>query len=387
MSSVLVVAGESSGDKYGAALLHAFEPLAPGTTAFGIGGPRLRAAGLESLHSLEDLAVVGLAEVVTRIPRLRRMLSGLAREARARRPAAAVLIDAPDFNLRLAPRLRAAGIPVLYYVSPTVWAWRRGRLRTIARSVDKMLLIFPFEREIYAARGIPHAYVGHPLLDKIRPAAARGEFARTHGLDPERPIVAILPGSRRGEVAAHLKVLVAAARDLRAEPGAQFALVRAETIETGLLADAAAAVGPDGCAVTDAAYDAMAAADLVISACGTANLEAAVLGTPLIAFYRVSPLTYALARPFVRIRDYSIVNILAGRPIIPELIQSGFTAAAVARTARRLLASPAALAEMTAGFDRIRETLAIDDPSGRAARELAGLIAGRASAGHPVTGL
>ncbi len=375
--SVLVVAGESSGDKYGAALVEACARVLPGARFFGIGGPRLAAAGAEILFPLEDLAVVGLVEVLSRIPRVRRVLGRLGREAEARRPDAAVLIDSPDFNLRLAPRLRAAGIPVLYYVSPTVWAWRRGRLRTIRRSVDKMLLIFPFEEAIYREAGIPHAYVGHPLLASVAAASPREAVLARHGLGPGRPVVALLPGSRGGEVAFHMAVLSKAAERIRAQAGAQFLVVRADTIERSLLERL---LPPDRAGieiVEGGAYDAMAAADLVVSACGTANLETAWLGTPLVAFYRLSPLTYLIGRPFVRIRHYSIVNILAGRPVVPELIQDRFTPEAVAAESLRLLRSPEARAAMKREFAGIRSMMDAPDASGKAARELSALIQNR----------
>lgn len=372
---ILIVAGENSGDKYGAALVRAYRKLDPGARFFGIGGPALSAEGLEVLHPLRELAVVGLVEVVSRIPRLRRILSDVAAAARERRPSAAVLIDSPDFNLRLAKKLRAAGIPVLYYVSPTVWAWRRGRLKTIASTVRKMLLIFPFEAELYAGRGIPHAYVGHPLEDKAKPARGRAEVLASLGLDPAKPFVAVLPGSREGELSRHLSTIVPAALRLQREAGAQVAIVKAESLSDELLARLLPEAGRTLTIIREGAYDAMAAADLVLAACGTANLEAAFLGTPLVAFYKISPLTYAIGKPFVRVRRYSIVNILAGRDVVPELIQRDLTVDRLFAEAKRLLDSESERARMRKDLAEVKALMEVRDPSGNAARELAALIA------------
>jgi len=372
--SVLLIAGENSGDKYGAGLVRAFKSSQPEVDFFGIGGPGLAEAGLESLHPMDALSTVGLVEVVSRLPRLFLILRSVVRAAASRRPAAAVLIDAPDFNLRLAPRLRRLGIPVLYYVSPTVWAWRAGRLKTIKRNVRKMLLIFPFEREIYERAGIAHAYVGHPLQDKVRASQDRETFRTRHHLDLRRPLVVLLPGSRTGEVLRHLPILGPAADRLRTELGASCLVVRAESVA----AETLRAAWPAGIELPPVlpapGYDAMAAADLVVSSCGTANLEAALLGTPFIAFYRISPLTYLLGRPFVRIGRYSIVNILAGRTVVPELIQNRFTPETVFSEARRLLESEAERARIREDLGRIAALMKVDNPSGNAARELAALV-------------
>jgi lipid-A-disaccharide synthase len=375
MSSVLIVAGEKSGENYGAAVVRAVRDRRPGTEFFGVGGRAMAEAGVEVLVPMEALAVMGLAEVVTELPRIKRVFDRLRREVEARRPAAAVLIDSPDFNLRLAKRLKALGVPVLYYISPTVWAWRRGRLRTIRKVVRKMLLIFPFEAEIYEREGIPHRFVGHPLLERVRVRFGRDEFFARYRLDPGRPLVALLPGSRRGEVIRHLPALVGAAAELRSRRGAQFVLVQAEGLEDGLLkSDLLGPAGPEIRVLREDGYEAVASSDLALSASGTANLEAALLGTPLIAFYRISPLTYAIGRPFVRLRNYSIVNILAGRRVVPELIQGGLTAGSLAAEADRLLGDAKAREDMRAAFQAIRISLGNERASENAAGELVALL-------------
>jgi len=372
----LIIAGEKSGENYGAAVVRRFREAHPETRFFGIGGTNMAEAGVDIIYPMSELAVVGLAEVVSNLPRIRRIFHGIRREAVARRPAAALLIDSPDFNLRLAKRLRKLGVPVLYYISPTVWAWRKGRLSTIKDAVQKMCLIFPFEEVLYSEAGIPARFVGHPLLERIRTSFGRDEFFQKYALDPARKLIVLLPGSRRNEVRFHLPVLAAAIGKIREKAPCQFVLVQAQDLDPGLIRGALPEGIPDLLILREDAYEAMAAADLALSACGTANLEIALLGTPLIAFYRVSPLTFAAGRPFVRIDDYSIVNILAGTRVVPELIQGNFTPDAVAREAVRLLESRQARADQTARFREIRESLGRESASRNVADELAALAGG-----------
>ncbi|MDD8025060.1 MAG: lipid-A-disaccharide synthase, partial [Acidobacteriota bacterium] len=371
---IFLVAGEKSGDNLGAALLYAFRAEHPGMEAFGIGGSALAAAGLERLRPMEDLALIGLVEVVGHLPRLRRLLRSLLAEVRRRRPDAAVLIDSPDFNLRLAARLKKLGVPVLYYVSPTVWAWRPGRLRTIRRSVDRMMLIFPFEEAIYAKAGIPARYIGHPLLERVRTEKSRDEVRTRLGIGPERPLIAILPGSRAGEVARHMPVLMKAAVRIQASSNARFALLKADDLDEALLKSfiPPSLAGLD--IIDHSPYDVLAASDLALSACGTANLEAALLGVPLVTFYRVSPLTYLFGVKLIRIRLFSIVNILAGERLVPELIQKDFTPERLASEALRLLGSAADRDRMKRRFAEIKTGLGNEPASRNAARELDELI-------------
>ncbi len=372
--TILIVAGEKSGENYGAAVVRAFLRLDPKATFFGVGGTGMKDAGVEILVPMEELAVMGLAEVVKEIPRIKRILNRLGEEARSRKPAAAVLIDSPDFNLRLAKRLTKAGIPVLYYISPTVWAWRKGRLKTIRDVVRKMLLIFPFEKNLYAEAGIPHAFVGHPLLERLRIRKSRSEFFREYGLDPDRPLITLLPGSRKSEIHRHLPVLREAAERLEKDRRAQFVLIETEDLDRRFVPDLLEGTKAVIRRLRTDAYEAMASSDLVLSACGTANLEAALLGAPLVAFYQISPLTYTIGKPFVRIRDYSIVNILAGRRIVPELIQRKMTPDALVREAERILDDADIRLEMKTVFGAIRKSLGDEPASENVARELAALV-------------
>lgn len=371
---VLIVAGEKSGENYGAAVVRRFREIHADTAFFGIGGTRMAAEGVELLYPMEDLAVVGIFEVVSEIPRIRRIFRGLHSEVRRRRPGAAVLIDSPDFNLRLAKRLKRLGIPVLYYISPTVWAWRAGRIETIKRYVRKMCLIFPFEEAIYRKAGVPARFVGHPLLERVASHMDRAAFFSRHGLEEGRPLVALLPGSRKSEIGYHLPVLLDAAARLAAAGPRQFVLPLAEDLSPAAIETLIAASRVPVSLLRGDHYEAMAHADLCLSSCGTANLETALLGTPFVAFYRLSPLTYAAGRPFVKVPHYSIVNILAGERIVPELIQKDFTAANLAREAERILGSAEIREAMRTRFAEIRTGLGKDPASLGVARELEALL-------------
>jgi lipid-A-disaccharide synthase len=377
MASILIVAGEKSGETYGAELVRQFKSIAPSSSFFGIGGNRMKAEGVEILFPMEDLAVVGIVEIASQIPRIRKIFRRIQSEVKARRPGAAVLIDSPDFNLRLAKKLKKLGVPVLYYISPTVWAWRRGRLRTIKKNVTKMLLIFPFEEAIYQSKGIPARFIGHPLLEKVRIELDREEFCRKYGLDPKKKLIVLLPGSRATEIRFHLPVLVQALEKMRSEWNAQYVLVQADHIEEKFYRRIVPGGLPDLTIICRDSYEAMAAGDLILSACGTANLEAALLGTPLIAFYRLSPLTYGFGVKLVRIKNYSIVNILAGDRIVPELIQRKFTPGNLVQEAKRVLDSPDVQAAMKARFLDIKRSLGEEPASRNAARELASLVGER----------
>ena len=372
--SILIVAGEKSGEAYGAGLVREFKTIEPSATFFGIGGKRMASEGVDILFPMDDLAVVGIVEIVSQIPRIRKIFRRIQEEVKVRAPEAAVLIDSPDFNLRLAKRLKKLGVPVLYYISPTVWAWRRGRLRTIKKNVKEMLLIFPFEESIYKNGGIPAHFIGHPLLERIRIAFGREEFCRKYGLDPKRKLITLLPGSRATEIRFHLPVLVRAMEKMRREWAAQFVLVQADHLDEDFYRRFLPQGLPDLTTVRRDAYEAMAAGDLVLSACGTANLEAALVGTPLVAFYRLSPLTYIFGVKLVRIKNYSIVNILAGDRIIPELIQRRFTPENLFQEAKRILASPDIQAAMKERFQKIRSSLGEAPASKNAAFELDKLL-------------
>jgi lipid-A-disaccharide synthase len=314
MDSILIIAGENSGEKYGAALIHQFKKIHPDCIFFGIGGSSMEAEGARLLFSIDDLAIVGIIEIVSHIPRIHRIFKLVLSEVRKELPIAAVLIDSPDFNLRLAKPLKKLSIPILYYISPTVWAWRKARLKLIKKTVAKMLLIFPFEKNIYKKNNIPAEYIGHPLLERIRTSFSKANFYLKYGLDPEKQLIALLPGSRKSEIQYHMPILTDAIKKINSSFNVQFVLLLADNLNKTIITKF---IPPELKQIIlilkNDAYEAIAASDLALSSCGTANLEAALLETPIIAFYRLSPLTYSLGLKFIKISNYSKISKKSGR--------------------------------------------------------------------------
>jgi lipid-A-disaccharide synthase len=263
---------------------------------------------------------------------------------------------------------------VLYYISPTVWAWRKGRLKTIKRTVDKMLLIFPFEEEIYKTHGIPAAYIGHPLRERVRVTLSKEDFFQKYGLGFQKKFITLLPGSRKSELRYHMPVLAKTIQQIKKEIPAHFILVLAEGLAGHSLSRYFPTASDHLTILTEDNYEAMAYSDLVLSSCGTANLETALLETPLISFYRLSPFTYYAGIRFIKIRNYSIVNILAGKKVVPELIQKNFSPENICTEAKRILDSEEARLEMISNFRKIKELLGEKKASQNAARELEELI-------------
>lgn len=375
--SVLIIAGENSGDKYGADLVRRFKLQHPSLTFFGIGGRHMAGEGVELHFRVEDLAVMGVFEVLSHLPRIKKIFDRIHKEARQRRPRAAVLIDSPDFNLRLAKKLKKESVPVLYYISPTVWAWRPSRLKIMKRSVTKTMLIFPFEEQIYRRQGIPAAYIGHPLRERIAVNLPKGAFLKKYGLNPRKKLIALLPGSRRGELKRHMPVLIRALPGIQKEFDVHFVLLAAESLASPLLSAFTPHFPRELHLLSEDHYDAISASDLALSACGTANLEAALLETPLISFYRISALTYFLGHFMPpRVKNFSIVNILAGQRVVPELIQHNFSPENILKETRALLGSEKKRQEMLRHFRKIKELLGKKSASQTAAEELEHLVYG-----------
>jgi lipid-A-disaccharide synthase len=372
--SILLVTGENSSEKCGAGLVREFKKRHPQTEFFGVGGSQMEDEGVELLYTIQDLSFVGIFEILSHIPNLKRILSRIKKEAERRKPAAAVLVDSPDFNLRLAKSIKKLGIPVLYYISPTVWAWRMGRLKTIKKYVDKMLLIFPFEEEIYERHGIPATYVGHPLRERMKVSLTRDNFFQKYDLSPDKKTICLLPGSRQSEINFHMPILIPAVKKSEEEEGTQHILSLAENLDAEELKRFLAEKNDRIKMLTEDRLEAMAYSDLILSSCGTANLEAALLGSPFIAFYRVSPLTYRLGIPFVHTRTYSIVNILAGSKIVPELIQGEFTPENLAEETCKILRSKDKRIYQKEKFREIGHSLGDRKASLNAAQELEKLL-------------
>ncbi len=341
----MIVAGEASGDMHGARLVEAMQAMQPGLSLSGIGGKELTAAGVEMLFDASKLAVVGITEVLSHLGDILAARRTLIRRMQAEKPALLILIDYPDFNLLLAAKAKKLGIPVFYYVSPQVWAWRSGRVKKINRLTNRIGVILPFEKDFYAARGVEVDFVGHPLKDTVSKdkVLTKEDFLRTHNLsiDPETRIIGLLPGSRTKEIRSLLPDFLAAARILvRREQGKKwlFLLPRASTVSEELLLESGlASCREDGetrldiHVLTDNRYDLMAACDAVVAASGTVTLELAILGVPTLTTYRLSPRTYRLGRLLIRhIRHFSLVNLIADQEVIPELLQDAVTPVAIA---------------------------------------------------------
>jgi lipid-A-disaccharide synthase len=367
---LLLSAGEASGDMYAARLAKALKERAD-VALFGMGGPEMRAAGVEIIVDYSEVAVVGITEVLKQLPSLRRAMGRLVEEAQKRRPPLAILTDFPGFHLRLARKLTPLDIRNIYYICPQFWAWRPWRANLVRRRFAQALCIFPFEEKFYRDAGVAVEFIGHPLDGNVRASKSRAEFCVEHELNPQQPILTILPGSRRGEIAHHGAILGQALAQLRiAIPELQAVIAVAPGIRKMDLE----AYFPEDRAlrfVSGSTYDALGAADLAIVSSGTATVEAALLGTPMIVIYRLSPMTARLAKPLVRTKFFSMVNLIAGRAVVPELIQYDFTAERVAGEAQALLSASnegaGKLAEMRRGLAEVTRLLGSPGAVDRAA--------------------
>jgi lipid-A-disaccharide synthase len=354
--NILISAGEASSDMYAARLATALRART-GANFFGMGGPRMAEAGVELIADYHEVAVVGIAEVLHKIPTVIGVQNRLKREAKRRNAALAILVDSPGTHLGVARRLKQIGVPVGYFIGPQIWAWRAGRVRIIKRLVNRMVVIFPFEEKIYRDAGVPVNFVGHPLVDVVHARTTRAEFAALHDLNPNKPIVTILPGSRRNEIRQNYRRIVEACESLRRSDGnIQFVLAAAPNLTPDFFASHARS-SMDIKLVQGATYDALAAADCAIVASGTATIEAALLGTPMVVVYRVSRLSAFILRRMIRTPFFGMVNLIAGRSVVPELIQDDFTPAAVETEVRRLLDSPTARDEMKSSLAEVRVKL------------------------------
>ena len=378
---VMFLAGENSGDLHAARVVTELLPMLPaGSELYGFGGRRMEAAGMRLDFDLAgELPVFGFSQVVRHYPKLRALM------ARARELLAGadllVLVDYPGFNLRLARHAKALGVPVAYYISPQVWAWKKGRLKTIAACVDRMLVIFPFEVDFYRAAGVPAVYVGHPLLDDPEPPEPASEVRARLGVSDGAPLVGLIPGSRRGEVERHLPVMLAAAVIVRRRlPDTRFAIPLAGTVTRESI-DAALARFPDIAAatvVTDGggpgAAGTRAAMDFAMCKSGTSTLELALLGVPMVIVYKMSWITWIIIKALVTVKFAGLVNIVAGRQVSRELLQEAATPRAVASEALRILTDPAASAAMKTDLAAVKDALGGPGASRRAAEEIAGLL-------------
>jgi len=365
---IMLSAGEASGDRLGAGLARALAKLQPGIELFGMGGEEMAEAGVRLVTHANDVAVVGFVEVIRHLPEIRGAMRRLDDSMGRERPDLVVPIDFPDFNLRLAAKAAARGVPVVYYVSPQVWAWRRGRVRTMRRVVRRMLVLFPFESDFYGSEDVPATFVGHPAA-ATRERARRDELLPRWGLDPARPVVALLPGSRVGEAGRLFPVLLGAAEALRATHAAvQFLVPVARTLPESFLSGLAARERVTGITMHRGDYPGiLEVADAAAVASGTATLDAALAGVPFVAVYRMQALSYAIAKLLVRVEHVALPNLVAGSRVVPELVQGACTPEAVAAELRSLLDDPGLGARLREGFCGIRAALHGDGAFERAA--------------------
>jgi lipid-A-disaccharide synthase len=372
VTSVLVVAGEASGDAHGALVVEALKRVHPDVSFFGMGGPKLKAAGVELIHGAHEISVMGLIEVVPKIPRILTVMSDLVTAAKQRKPSVALLIDVPDFNLRLAKRLKSLGVPVVGYVAPMVWAWRAGRTKTISRLIDEVCCILPFEERFLRERGVRATYVGSPVLEQLPAPHTEGDARRRLGLAADRDVLAVLPGSRRSEITRLAKVMRAVSVNMKARhPGLQLVIPVAPGLSKTFVQSAFGefeATYLDGNAAL-----AVAASTVSLVASGTATLEAALMRRPFVTIYRMSWVSYAVGKALVRVPFFCLANLLAERKVVPELLQGAAHPQAIVAELERLWSGPERQACLE-GLDSVRAKLGPPGASVRVAERLSGYL-------------
>ncbi|MGA7827885.1 MAG: lipid-A-disaccharide synthase [Geobacteraceae bacterium] len=367
----MIIAGEASGDLHGSLLVREALSLDPSLEFFGIGGSLMRAEGVDTLVDARDMAVVGLVEVIAHFPTIYRAFRKMEKMLRHNPPDLLILIDYPDFNLRLAKVAKSVGVKVLYYISPQVWAWRVGRVKKIARIVDRMAVVFPFEVPFYEKEGLPVSFVGHPLVDSVQSTMSREAAQDCFGIDPKRRTVGLFPGSRKQEICRHLPLLLESARLLRGRfPDMQFILPLASSL---VPADVAPYLDSSDVSVTlieGKGYDVIQVCDAIITVSGTVTLEIALLGVPMVIIYRVSPLTYQVGKRLIRVDHVGICNIVADERVVRELIQHEAEPEVIAEEIARILSDSAYAETIRSGLSKVRKRLG----SGGCSARVAGIV-------------
>ena len=367
--TIMIVAGEASGDMHGANLVREMLNLDPALNFYGIGGNRLQKEGVELLANASDMAVVGLTEVVSKLGNILKIMGMLKKSLDERRPDLVFLIDYPDFNIPLAKAAKKRGIKVFYYISPQVWAWRKSRIGQIKKTVSKMAVILPFEVETYRQKGFGVNYVGHPLLDMVKLNYSKQESRKKFGLSEDEITIGILPGSRTSEVRILMPELLRAAQILKREmPDLQFVLPLADTLEETSVTEIISGFNVDVKVVSGHTYDVISCADLALVASGTATLETALLGVPMIIVYKISLLSYVIGRLFVHVKNIGLVNIIAGKTIVPELIQGDASGKRIAAESLSILKNGERRQKMIKELEAIRARLGEPGAARRAAQ-------------------
>ena len=376
---ILISAGEASGEMYGAQLIEAIHRLDSSIQFFGVGGDRMRAAGFDTVVDAKDLAVVGITEILSHLPKILGLYRRLIDEAERRKPDLAVVIDSPAFNWRVARQMKKRGISTVYYVAPQFWAWRQGRVRLLRDYIDKALVIFPFEERFYRDRGVDATFVGHPLAELPPPTVERADYAARHHLDPAKPWITLMPGSRVKEVRMNLPTILESAALLGS--GYEYLLPVAPTLDRSFLSNL---IGEQKITLVPDALPALYHSRAGVVASGTATVEAAMMNTPFVMVYRVSALTYLLGKPRVKIPRFAMVNLIAEEEVVPELVQQDFTAKNVVARLQEILPDGPARGRMLEGLARVKDRLRgpqarAEHPADRAAKIILALGNSRAS--------
>ena len=371
----MMIAGEASGDLHGSSLALALKELEPGVKLIGMGGEKMVGAGLQSFRDIRELSVIGFLEVLSNLKKFKAVFRLLVKKLDDEKPDAVILIDYPEFNLRFAKEAKARGVPVIYYISPQIWAWRKGRIRTVRESVDKMIVVLGFEKDFYAKEGVEVEFVGHPLLDSVKPAFKKNDFLKKHGLDPAFKTIVLLPGSRLTEIARNLPVMLKAAKRIKDRFGdTQFIMAKSHGIKDSAYEKILKKSPVKPAVVEDYPYDCINAAELVVVASGTATIETMILEKPMLIIYRVSFLTWLIGKMLVKIPYIGLVNIIAGKQIVPELIQFDATPSKIASEASLLLSSPEKMESMRMRLAAVKAKLGEAGASKRAAQAILKLL-------------
>jgi lipid-A-disaccharide synthase len=358
MYKIMISVGEASGDLHGASVANALKLLQPDVRLFGMGGEQMRAAGVDIVYDIADLGVMGIVEVVKSLPKLFRVRDLLAKLMEQERPDVLVIIDYPGFNVRLAKIAKAKGIPVVSYISPSAWAWGRGRAKEVAETVERVASIFPFEADVYREAGAKVTFVGHPLLDIVKPSMSQAEAYQYFQADPAGPVILLMPGSRQQEIAGLLPDMLAAGERIADKlPGVQFYLPVASTISREALQGIVETYKVKVTFTTDKTYDLMQIASIAIAASGTATLETSLMKVPTVIVYKAATLTYLLGKLLVKIPNIGLPNIIAGRRIVPELLQGDANPDSIAGEALRIVCEQETRERILAGLLEVREKL------------------------------
>ena len=356
--SILIVAGEASGDLHGSHLVEALKKIRPEDRFFGMGGKKMRSLGVETFFDIERMGAVGAIEILEELPHYLKVYRTLSREISSGQYTAAILIDYPTLNLRLARLCARAGVPVFYFISPQIWAWRKGRIKQIRQTVNRMFVVLPFEENLYRSAGVDAEFLGHPFADKVHPAMDKADALKEFQLKPDKKTIGLLPGSRKNEIQSLLAIMLEAAQKIQTERGdCQFILPVADTIDPELIRQQLADNPLNIRLVTGKTYDVMNCCDFLIIASGSATLEAGILGCPMVIIYRLKAFTYFLARILIDTEMIGLVNIVAGERVVPELIQGDATPDNIAREALKHLNNPERLQAVRTRLLKIRESL------------------------------